>query len=112
MTNPSANPSANPFATGDDEAVPAAPVAANPPATDSSGPQNPGVQATTSSASLLEQMDREQDGVLRDLDDLNQQIEALIHQYARSRRSDDQPPDQHDDAGSDNDSTVAPPQAA
>jgi hypothetical protein len=39
-----------------------------------------------STASLLEQMDKEQDQVLLQLDQLNLQIEALIEDYAQSRR--------------------------
>lgn len=47
-----------------------------------------GVQASNSSATLLDQMDKEQDHVLTQLDQLNVQIESLIGEYAQTRRSD------------------------
>jgi len=52
------------------------------------GDESHGVQASNSSATLIEQMDKEQDHVLTQLDQLNDQIESLIGEYAQTRRSD------------------------
>jgi benzoyl-CoA reductase/2-hydroxyglutaryl-CoA dehydratase subunit BcrC/BadD/HgdB len=44
--------------------------------------------AADPSTNLLDRLDREQDQVMRELDELNEQIEALIQTHARTRHED------------------------